>query len=185
VTRKSRFAKACLILCLPMAAAAGEKSLAFTYGPSEQIIASLDRGRWGVYGQPVARYSSHGGASDLQLGARWGAYLAYTAFTYRALECRLQAGGGAHWVRRTISDPYLGGPEQESDQSALELWMQPEFRFFGRFSIVTESQVLRYAIEEDPGGRKSKNLDFHTPDLSLSGFRVGFRYYLRLGSQAP
>lgn len=185
MTQKPPCAKACLALCILLtSASAGEKSLAFTYGPAEQIIASLDWGRWGVYGQPVARYSAEGGISDLQLGARWGAYLGYTAFTYRALECRLQGGAGGHWVRRTASDRY-GGPDQESDQTAIELWMQPEFRFFGRFSIVTESQVLRYSIEEADAGQEYEHLDFHTPDLSLSGFRVGFRYYFHLGPKAP
>jgi hypothetical protein len=56
--RKFLTAKAGLFLCLAIGnGTAGERSLAFTYGPSEQVIASLNWGRWGVYGQPIVRYS--------------------------------------------------------------------------------------------------------------------------------
>ena len=164
---------------------ARNKALAATYGPSDQVLLSLNWKRWGLYGQPILSYQKANSQTSLEYGLRAGAFVTYSAFSYRQLECRLQAGAGSHSAikQETIRDPYSNGEyEFERKQGALEIWMQPEFRFYERFALVFEAQVFRYFfIDDDDRDVHSEDARFDTPDLSLSELRIGLRYYLPFG----
>jgi hypothetical protein len=173
------------ISLFPAMSDAREKSLAATYGPSDQVLLSLNWKKFGLYGQPILSYQKSDFQTTLELGARSGIFLTYTAFSFREMECRLQAGIGGHSAVRneTRKDPYQDGEiESETRQSAGEIWIQPEFRFYQRFALVLEAQVLRYVfIDDDDLDFHSENAHFDTPDLSLSELRIGLRYYLPFG----
>ena len=165
-------------------AAAQTRSIGISYGPTDQVVFSLNWPRWGIYAQPILSYFDRDTHTELEIGARGGAYLAYTAFSYRQLECRITAGSGIHYARNTRTQKasdFSPGFEAEAEQQAGEFWLQPEFRFYGRFGILLQAQVLRYTWEEDSSDLGIQDAGFQTPDLSLSGLRIGFKYYLPFG----
>lgn len=191
MTRATRLLSGLVLLWISGAVAAvaeapADKSLAVSYGPSEQVQFFLTRKEFGLYTQPIITFSSRsndfGTSGFRELGARYGLFFGFTALTYRQLECRLLAGAGGHYVYRdqTIKNVYGPSVHLENRQYAAEIWIQPEFRFFSRFAIILQPQALRYIWETDESDSESTRADFDTPNLSLSELRVGFRYYFPL-----
>jgi hypothetical protein len=178
------------LACIPcLAAHAREKSLAVAYGPESQVVFAYNQGRFGAYAQPIFSYRNSTYFSDLEYGVRTGALLHYTAFTYKRMECRAQAGAGVHlatWNReyRLLSSPGVvtDVPVRKRRQWGAEIWVQPEFRFYERFAVLLDAHSLQYMREEDWSGEESDRSGFITPDLSLSELGFGLRYYFNLGN---
>lgn len=169
-------------------AGAPETSWAISYGPSDQVQLFLSWNGIGLYTQPIIDYDSYSDESvvnsNQETGARFGAFRAFTALSYRQLECRLLAGAGGQYAERENSfESAFRRDYLKSKQYAAELWMQPEFRFFSRFAVILQAQTLRYVWEQGEYDGESNRVNFDTPDLSLSGLRVGFRYYRQFGSK--
>ena len=173
----------------PDTTSAPEHSWAASYGPSDQVQFFLTWNGIGFYTQPIIDFNSqsydNSSNSSREFGARSGLFKGFTALRYRQLECRLLAGAGGQYVIReiTFESPFSREENQKSKQYAAELWIQPEFRFFSRFAVILQAQTLRYVWEQGAYGDESTRVGFATPDLSLSELRVGFRYYLLLGSK--
>jgi hypothetical protein len=167
----------------PNSVVAAHPTLAITYGPTRSVHFALNRKNLGVYLQPIIYYSSDDARNRIEYGGRLGIQAGYTAFAYRQLECRLIGGMGWHWV--TMLDQFIHQDqvveEFEDRQWAAELWMQPEFRFYERFGMVLQAQIVRYLFEDRDTGPDRQTVQFETPDLSLGELRIGLRYYLPLG----
>lgn len=180
MSRNACFSLTCMLLCLvPVAASAGDKSLGVAYGPTDQVRFSMDWDRWGIYVQPILSWSDseNSGWERLEGGGRGGIYRAYSPFAYKAMECRLVGGAGAHFVLRTMTFK-PAGREIKTRQQAFEAWMQPEFRFYQRFSVLLQAQLFRYVIEGPVDEIGDQRAEFEVPDLSLSSLRIGLKYYL-------
>lgn len=166
-----------------------ERSWAASYGPSNQVQFFLTWNGVGLYTQPIIDFNSQSyeESSDYtrELGVRTGLFIGFTALRYRRLECRLLAGAGGQYVsmEKAFESPFNREEYLESKQYAAELWIQPEFRFFSRFAVILQAQTLRYVWEQGAYGEETTRVGFATPELSLSELRVGFRYYLPLGSK--
>jgi hypothetical protein len=162
---------------------AAHPTLAITYGPTRSVHFALNRKNLGVYLQPIIYYSSDDARNRIEYGGRLGIQAGYTAFAYRQFECRLIGGMGWHWASMLYQvihqDQVL--EEFEDRQWAAELWMQPEFRFYERFGMVLQAQIVRYLSEDRDTGPDRQTAQFETPDLSLGELRIGLRYYLPLG----
>lgn len=170
-----------LCACLP---SAREQSLGFAYGPSNQLQLSVNRDLWGLYVQPILAFRSDPSRDEWEYGGRFGLQYHYTAFTYRKFECRAQLGAGMHLVRRTDEQVIQNIPDSyEQSQTGAEIWMQPEFRFYQRFAMLLEMHILRFVHESDGADRDFETITFQTPELSISKFRFGVRYYWPFGSQ--
>jgi hypothetical protein len=170
----------CLLVISVLPSMAEEKSLAITYGPTQSVQFAFNLKNMGVYLQPIIDYSSDDFRNSFEYGSRIGVQVGYTAFAFRRLECRLIAGAGGHGVTRRLEFLDQGRIREifEDRQTAAEVWMQPEFRFYETFGVVLQAQLVRYLFETGDRSSDRRTVRFETPDLSLGELRIGLRYYL-------
>ncbi len=165
---------------------AEEKSLGIGYGPTDNLNFTWNRNAWGLYASPFWSYKKNDYSSQENYSLRCGPLYSYTAFAYRQAEVRAQFGLGLGTAVMRINDQvyYSPAPPQFSlthtqTQAGLELWIQPEFRFYQRFSLLLEANIFRYVWEESFSGAETTEYNFITQDFSVSGLKVGLRYYFQ------
>ncbi|MDB5050585.1 MAG: hypothetical protein JWO30_3656 [Fibrobacteres bacterium] len=167
-----------LLMSIPSGGAfAGERSLAIGYGPANSVHLTLNRNDFGLYANPFVSYHNADYYSQRESAIHLGGMYSYRAFTYRQMECRAQLGAGVHGAYLLIKDDYT--PDHENRQWGVEAWIQPEFRFYERFALLLEANVLKYTWEQDDRNQEYRTQEFSSPDFSVSELKVGFRYYFQ------